>query len=249
MFRVLVIFLITIYAFTCYGASPKNFRETKRAARIIWADHRICQYTGCHFDKQLQVDLKSCTYHPKDLKRAQRIEWEHIVPVSWFGRQRPCWREPLCKNKKGKKFSGRHCCEFIDPEFREMYMDLHNLIPVIGEVNAARKSYRFGEFYPEGKLRFQFNGSQMLISEHYKIAEPRDEVKGLVARAYLYMAHAYPFKLSNKQKEMFERWDKTYPPSEWEIQWNEKVKTIQLKDNPFISQYTDKSERSLPKAA
>lgn len=39
------------------------------------------------------VDLASCGYQVrKQQNRAQRIEWEHIVPAWVFGHQRQCWQ-------------------------------------------------------------------------------------------------------------------------------------------------------------
>lgn len=216
---------------------PRNFQEAKRLARIIWDDHRISVYCGCDYDKQLIVDFKSCGYQPKNYKRANRIEWEHIVPASWYGRQRICWQEPICTKKNGKSFKGRKCCEQIDPEFRKFYTDLHNLVPIIGEVNAARKDYRFGEFYPEGKQRFQYHGCEIYISDHYRTVEPSSDVKGLIARAHLYVSDTYGLKLSKNQLQMFDRWNRCYPPSNWEVTWNEKIRKIQGNDNPYISEH------------
>lgn len=80
---------------------PKNFQEAKKYARIIWSSNPETIYCGCKYDNQLNVDHQSCGYEPRDSKRANKIEWEHLVPASWFGRQRECWREPLCEKKNG----------------------------------------------------------------------------------------------------------------------------------------------------
>lgn len=231
---------LIIFSTVLLAEHPKNFQEAKRYARIIWSSNPETIYCGCKFDEQLNIDHKSCGYEPRDSKRANKIEWEHLVPASWFGRQRECWREPLCEKKNGKRYKGRKCCEKIDAEFRKMYTDLHNIVPAIGEVNQARNDYRFGEFYPESRgQKYNFHGCKIIIDTKYRIVEPRDEVKGLIARAHLYMASTYPFKLSVNQEEMFNRWNKTYPPTLWEIQWNNKIREVQGNDNFYITKHLE----------
>ncbi len=171
------------------------------------------------------------------------MEWEHLVPASWFGRQRECWREPLCKKKNGHTFKGRKCCEKIDAEFRRMYTDLHNIVPTIGEVNQSRNDYRFGELYlPNTEPQYNCHGCHIIINHKDRVVEPRDEVKGVVARAHLYMAKTYQFKLSKNQEKMFKRWNMTYPPSEWEVRWNAKIKEIQGNDNTYIINHPRKTK-------
>jgi deoxyribonuclease-1 len=142
---------LAIFSSTLIAEHPKNFQEAKKQARIIWSSHPETIYCGCKYDKQLNIDHKSCGYEPEERKRANKVEWEHLVPASWFGKQKECWREPICEKKNGKKYKGRKCCEKIDGEFRKMHSDLHNLVPAIGEVNQARSDYRFGEIYPESR--------------------------------------------------------------------------------------------------
>jgi deoxyribonuclease I len=225
-----------------WAAHPTSFQEAKKQARIIWSHHPETVYCGCKFDKRLNINHKSCGYLPGRTPRAYKVEWEHIVPVSWFGRQRACWRELICEKDNGKKYKGRDCCERVDPEFRKMYTYLHNLIPVIGEVNQARHNYRFGEFNIKGKWeRYNFHGCKIIIDGSHRIVEPRNEAKGLVARANLYMMQTYKLKLSPKQKQMFNRWNKSYPPSAWELEWNNRVKDVQGNDNAYITEYTQKN--------
>lgn len=46
-----------------------------------------------------KVDLASCGYQVrKQQNRAERIEWEHIVPAWVFGHQRQCWQQGGRKN-------------------------------------------------------------------------------------------------------------------------------------------------------
>ena len=244
MFKKLISFVIlahlVLFSTILLAGHPQNFQEAKKQAQIIWSANPVTIYCGCRYDNHLNVEHQSCGYDPKDCKRANKVEWGHLILASWLGRQRPCWRESLCENKKGKKYKGRKCCEKIDAEYRKMYTDLHNLVPVIGEVNQARNDYRFGEFYPENReQKYNFHGCKIIINSQYRVIEPRDEVKGLIARAHLYMADTYSFKLSKNQERMFVQWNRSFPPSDWEIEWNRNVKEIQGNDNLYITKYAE----------
>ena len=231
---ILFVALLTPSSGYSLDGQAQTFREVKQQAKAIWQDHRITFYCGCTFNKQMSVNHASCGYQPLDRQRAKRVEWEHLVPVSWFGHQRPCWREPLCKNKKGKYYYGRDCCEKIDPEFRKMYFDLHNLVPAIGEVNKARQNYRFVDLHLQKKY---FQGCELYINDDLRIVVPKDKLKGVIARAHLYMAKQYGFKLSRAQRTLFKKWHRQYPPSNWEKQWNQRVRIVQGTDNTYISRF------------
>lgn len=228
---------IVLFFVSCLVFATTSFQDTKKQARIIWAEHRETLYCHCPFDKHGNILYQHCAYQPKDTRRAKHIEWEHIVPVSWFGRDRPCWREPLCQSKNGKRFKGRNCCEKIDPEFKKMYTDLHNLIPVIGEINKARSYFKFGEFKHEPTPGSSYGTCDLIISDSDKMIEPSKQDKGLIARAVLYMHAQYGVSIASTDKKMYQRWNQAYPPSPWEIRWNEKIKQVQHTDNKYISQY------------
>jgi deoxyribonuclease-1 len=239
LFRSIVILCFFILFSYSAGATSKtpSFQGIKKIAGQIWADHRVDIYCECEFDAHYQVNWDSCGYEPEDLPRAERIEWEHIVPVSWFGSTRRCWQQEMCVRGNQQRFKGRECCEAKDSHFREMSADLHNLIPVVGEINKDRRAYRFSEF--EKKGHHIHHGCKMLISDHHRAAEPRDEIKGLIARAHFYMMDTYDVSISKSQKAMFTRWNNTYPPSDWEREWNRRVTSAQGKDNKYISGYSN----------
>lgn len=234
MRKLLLILWIIFGCVSLTHAEIENFQEAKKAAKLIWQDHKLTFYCGCQYDNQLVIDHASCHYRPLDARRAKRVEWEHVVPVSWFGYTRPCWRERICKTKKGKTYAGRQCCEKVDPEFRRMYYDLHNLVPAVGEINQARAHFRF----IEGQINQpSAQGCEIQIDENRRTVIPKPALKGMIARIYLYMAHQYPLKLSKQQREQFIRWHRDYPPDAWEKEWNLRVKAVQGTDNHFISNY------------
>ena len=75
--------------------------------------------------------------------RSDCVEWEHVAPVSWFGRQRSCWTagHALFGSRNGKSKKGRGCClkPAVDPAFRATHNDPHILFPAGGEVNATAR--------------------------------------------------------------------------------------------------------------
>ncbi len=102
--------------------------------------------------------------------------------------------------------------------------------PAEGIVNQARSNYRYGIVaYPS-----TFFGCSIRIDKKNRVAEPDDQIKGLVARANLFMADKYHIKLSNAQRQLFLAWNKHVPPTEWEKQWALQVATIEGYSNPYI---------------
>lgn len=219
--------LLGLFVVTCgsIASEPANFQQAKKNAQVIWNDHRKTFYCGCKYNKHGIIDFKSCSYYA-DKHLSKRIGWEHVVPVSWYGKQLACWNEPICTSKNGKKFKGRKCCSKIDKNFKQMESDLHNLVPVIREVNLARKNYHFGEFYAEDeKEKYIYNNCNMIVDDYYRVVEPPDEVKGFIARIHFYMADRYGIKLSKKQNRLMMGWNDRFPPTEWEKHWNQKVQS------------------------
>ena len=214
----------------------RNYQQTKLLARQIFEDAKISFYCGCKFDQDLLVHLPSCKYIPqKHTKKPMKIEWEHIVPASYFGKQMKsgCWTKKPC-SIKNNKVTGRKCCLLIDPLYRTMHNDLHNLVPSIAEINAARKDYRFG--YVNNKEQ-KYKSCPIKIDPNLKIVEPRDEVKGIIARVYLYYYTTYNIFITPNQLILFKKWNNQFPPTPFEFMWNNKVAQIQKNDNEFIINY------------
>lgn len=223
--------------FVAVGAPPKlsTFAEAKKLARAVYADHQQTFYCGCRFDSQGTVDLQSCGYQSQGSRRAMRVEWEHIVPASHLAMQRPCGQKKLCCRQNGKCFQGRLCCREIDAQFSEMEADLHNLVPVIGELNALRSDYRF-DLLPKGRSG-QFGRCAVKIDTESRRMEPSPKVQGIIARAYLYMAKTYQLSISDSQLHLFNAWNRAFPPDPWEVEWDKRVAHIQGNHNTYIAHY------------
>lgn len=162
-----------------------------------------------------------CGYLPRnENSRSSRVEWEHVMPASWFGQQLQCWQN-----------GGRQYCSQHDANFRRMEGDMHNLFPVIGELNNDRSNFRFGVVnisaanYGSCDFKVDFKG---------RTVEPRDEIKGDVARAMLYMNKEYNLKISKTRLRILHAWSNSDPVSTAEIERNNFIKIIQGNGNPFI---------------
>jgi deoxyribonuclease-1 len=187
------------------------------------------------------IDRESCGYEPrlsfyksgKPNTRAKRIEWEHVVPAENFGRQFVCWREgnPACVKSDGKYYKGRKCCEKVSKEFRIMQADMHNLVPAIGELNGDRSNYRYDfELASSG----QYGKCQFEVLFKEKRARIKEDVRGNIARAYLYMNKQYGMKLSKQDMKRFNAWHQADPADAWEIERNKRIEKVQGNFNPFV---------------
>ncbi len=217
---------------TTSQSAPKTFSQAKiMAKKNIYFDqnHQASGtlYCGCNWQwagaSGGEINLKSCGYKIRNQEnRAKRIEWEHIVPAWVFGHQRQCWQK-----------GGRKNCVESDAKFRQMESDLHNLAPAIGEVNADRSNYRYGMASINQPKQYGRCTSKTDFKQ--RIFEPRDEVKGLVARVYFYMHDQYKLDMSHQQQQLLMAWDKYYPPSKWEIERDTRTAKIMGHHNPYVT--------------
>ena len=219
------------------GAAPRptsGFELVKargRAARVA-RSHPVTLYCGCDFTRDLVPEPRECGYVPRQPGiRSARVEWEHVVPPARFGRGRACWEKPLCRRADGSPFGGRRCCAATDPEFRAMEGDLHNLAPVVGELNGARSDFDFGEVAGEKR---EFGKCDFEVDTVRRIAEPPPAARGFVARAYLYMRAVYGLALRPEELALYERWHREHPPEPGEQQRALAIRELQGNGHPYV---------------
>ncbi len=166
--RRLSLFLLALFCCTnTYADAPRTFREAKKVAWTLYADRPVDFYCGCSF-KGNRIDLRSCGYVPrKQPKRAQRVEWEHIVPAWVIGHQRQCWQQ-----------GGRKHCTANDPVFSRAEADLHNLVPVVGEVNGDRSNFGFGMLSEKPS---QYGACPFVVNFKQRTAMPPEYSRGAIA--------------------------------------------------------------------
>ena len=127
---------------------------------------------------------------------------------------------------------GRKCCNKVDPEFRKLSGNLHNLAPSIGEVNGNRSNYRFSQLTMDAS---QYGQCQAKTDFKVRKFEPRDEVKGDVARVNFYFESKGYIKISKSQRRLFQVWDKQDPVSEYECLIHERKARIQGEKNQYVA--------------
>lgn len=208
---------------------PATFDQAKRLARqAVYHDRNVIGdlYCGCSWDwvgrSGGRTDLAGCGYQVRaQPTRAERIEWEHIVPASTFGRQRQCWQH-----------GGRRHCVATDPVFSAMEADMHNLTPVVGEINADRSNFNLGMVAtPPGR----YGHCPFKVDFASRVAEPPDSAKGLLARVHFYMADRYGLRLSPQQQRILLAWDRQFPVSDWEIERDRRIAAHMGHANPFVA--------------
>lgn len=201
--------------------SGNSFSSAKKILqKQVYKDHRITFYAGCTYDTKKQVDWGSCGYEPrKRAERGARIEWEHVMPAWEFGHQLQCWQK-----------GGRKACK-KDARFNQMESDMHNLRPAIGELNGDRSNYRYGMIQGEPRA---YGAVDFEVDFKQKVAEPRPEVRGDIARTYFYMEKEYDIRIGKKQRQLFEAWDRSDPVDDWERERSKRIERLQGNGNSFI---------------
>jgi len=229
---------------TLLFSANESFSKSKKQLRKIYQGHQTTIYCDCKYnykDKKNMIDRKSCGYKPRNERtkkgkvnqRARRIEWEHLIPAENFGRQFDCWREgnAKCVSSKGKKYKGRKCCTKVNKKYRRMQADMHNLFPAVGELNADRSNFKFdfelAKPIKYGECRFDVNFKQ-------RRAKVKEDIRGVIARDYLYFNSKYKMKLSKQEMKKYKTWNKQYPANKWEIERNKRIAKKQGNLNPFI---------------
>jgi deoxyribonuclease-1 len=210
-----------------------SFMKARRLALQIAEAHPRTLYCDCAFAEKV-IDRASCGYVPlNDSERARRIEIEHVVPAENFGRSFKEWREGHedCQRANGKRFKGRRCAGKVNETYRLIEADLYNLYPEIGELNADRRNYRYGIIAGEAR---RYGKCDFEVEDH--IAEPRETIRGDIARIYFYMDTAYPGRgiLGDKQRRLFEAWDKADPVDAAECDRARRIEKIQGNANEYV---------------
>ncbi len=216
--------MLTLAALTlassAHAGAPSSFRDAKKFTGQIHEGSKTF-YCGCDYNGK-SVDLASCGYVPrKQPKRAQRVEWEHVVPAWEIGHQRQCWQD-----------GGRKNCERNDATFNTMAGDLVNLVPSSGEPNSDRSNFRFGML--EGEPR-AYGQCDFEVDFKLRRAEPTDKVRGDIARIYFYMRDRYGLNVSRQQTQLFSAWSKLDPVSPEEELRNERIRRVQGNGNCYVS--------------
>ena len=183
---VLLIILLPVPALSDGWKDAKNIADD-----VIYQGKDRTFYCGCIYashgdtDGSGDVDHQVCGYQGPDTHshRADRVEWEHVVPASLMpAKQFDCWVN-----------GSRSKCEDEDPRAQAMFFDLHNLAPSVGQVNALRSNDRYSDL-PDDTSDF----GACLVEDTINAFEPPDCLKGDVARIWLYMNLRHGVEISDE---------------------------------------------------
>ncbi|MEZ8822585.1 endonuclease [Vibrio sp. F13] len=236
MKRVLItaMLLTPMYVFAGNDQIESFSKAKKLLEQKVYFDHRETLYCNARFDDKKIITPPSGFQSDKYVKRAKKVEWEHVVPAENFGRTFVEWREgdTSCVNSKGQTYKGRRCANKANKEYRLMQSDLYNLFPAIGSVNAMRSNYNFTMLPDESS---DFGSCAMKIND--RKAEPPVSARGRIARTYFYMEETYPrYNMSKQQRQLMTAWDKQFPVSAWECQRAKRIENIQGNVNTILKE-------------
>lgn len=165
-------------------------------------------------------DLQNCGYQVRSNRnRANKVEIDLVMPAWEFDNTFDCFDDDFDR------------CD-LDNEAQYMSGDLHNLFPAVGELKADRRGYQFVDYLDQAN--YTYGHCQMRISSKDDLAAPPERSRGMIARAYLYMANAYGISLSQDQLEQYIKWDRLYQPTRLECERNKLIAKVQGNTNPFI---------------
>lgn len=153
----------------------------------------------------------------KKATSGKKINIEHVFAASWIAEALGCGTRKECQAKSVR--------------FNHAEADLHNLYPVISRINSSRRNLPFGII--EGnkkKWGCSFERSKDLV-------EPRDEIKGDIARSILYIADEYQLSVPYDMKPLLLKWHKKDPPSNHEKSRNDLIFKIQGTRNKYIDNW------------
>ena len=244
MIKIFIALILFISLLQANGNTKiSSFSKAKKILKnkVYTTDNlKIGIYSNCKYESKqikskkgktkykLVVDKQSCDYTPRTKsKRANYIEWEHIVPAHAFGHALTCWNkgnDRCIKKSTGKRYKGRKCCNKVNKQFKLMQADMYNLAPAIGELNSDRSNFTFtmlsGEPRKYGVIDFEVDFKARKV-------EPPEFTRGRIARTYFYFKNTYNLKISKKQMKLFKAWNNKYPMSDKERIVYNKIEKLQ----------------------
>lgn len=234
MLKKLFAVFILLFAHTLI-AEPANFDQAKVQLKQVYQGNERTFYCDCQISwvgrSGGRVDHDSCgfeIYSPRGLPseatiaRAARSEVEHIIPISWIGKQLSCWQN-----------GGRKNCQATDPLFNKIEADLFNLTYAVGQINGMRSDLPFAMVTEN--ISNQFGQCDIKIDTKNRKVQPKADIRGDIARVAFYMADRYKLTLSRQDQQLYLAWHKQDPVSELELLRHNRTAAITGRTNPFIT--------------
>lgn len=161
-------------------------------------------------------------------RRDPRVNIEHVYPMGWVTKALSCGTRKQCRRKT--------------PRFNAIESDLHNLYPALRDINETRGSLAFAEIKGE---RWVSSRCDFEIDKRRRRVEPRQAVRGDIARSMLYMEWRHGLKLYKKQRALLLAWHRDDPPDAHERWRNDQIERLQGNRNPFIDRANGREKPSL----
>lgn len=166
----------------------------------------------------LYKDGGETLYCGKEFTSRAGLTVEHVYAAQWMATAAGCINRSECPNTT----------------FHHAEADLHNLWPAIGRINSSRSDTSFWEIPGEDHRRFtKICPDYERTSGEDAAVEPRDDVKGDIARSILYMVIVYDFPHWGMGPMLLE-WHEADPPDAEECRRNDAIGELQGTRNPFI---------------
>lgn len=228
--------VVSLFVFFCHIAfaqiPPTPLKSEKEVNAALFS---IYQYHWSNFSCQQSSNSRFSTLDVKNIQKENKIDWVLLVSKKSIASNRPCYEQKICINRNGERYRGILCCKNIDPLYNIMVHDLHNRLPMVHHIAKNMHTYRFDTitdpnesdiiYYPN--CAFKFHTKQ-------KVLEPHPQLKGEIARIFLYMKDTYHLTFQDSQVELFKKWHREHPASQWEQQKNKAIQKIQGNLNPYI---------------
>ena len=147
--------------------------------------------------------------------RAYNIE--HVMPMAWVKKELKCGTRQQCRERSAR--------------FNQIEMDMHNLYPSDKGANHERLAYAFAEIPGE---RWWREDCDLEIDKKKRLAEPREAVRGDIARAALYMEERWGIPIYPRQRKLLLDWHREDPPDAHEHWRNDRIEAYQGNRNPWI---------------
>jgi len=177
--------------------------------------------------KKLYINTGESLYcgTPIPFPSTETLTAEHVYAADWIASHFECSNRITCKH----------------PDYKRAEADLHNLWPELGRINSSRSNlifneiddslnaHRFKELCDDFERTSASGGNTAYV-------EPRDSVKGNIARSLFYMHVEYGLPLKS-MKPMLKRWNTLDPPNKHEYWRNERIHQLQQIRNQFIDDH------------
>lgn len=228
--------LFNTAAFANGNTTIESFKDTKNILmKQVYNSPALSRtfYCDMPFNAKKLIQIPKGVTTKDYFNILNKIQFEHVVPISYIGRSFSEWRvgHPACVDDKGIPFKGRKCAGLVNREYRFAEADAYNTFPASGAVNMLRSNIEFKNL--NSSIPSSFGICEMKITKNG--VEPPDESKGRVARASLYMADSYQrYRISNQQLQLFNAWNKQFPVSRSECKIAKKIESIQGNENKFV---------------